>query len=206
MSLECSVLPLGSIGTNCYLLRDSETGKGAVIDPGGEPRRLLAAIADSGMTLTAILLTHGHYDHTGAVAGLLEKFPGIPVWLHEADHALGDRPDAIMPDVSLATHFWQGGDTVQVGNETLTVLHTPGHTPGSVCLRWEDALFTGDTLFAGSCGRTDFPGGSTETILASLKRLAALPGDYQVCPGHERLSTLEQERQSNPYMKMALSR
>lgn len=207
MPMEFKTLQLGMIGTNCYIVKDTATGKGCVIDPGDEADRVIAAVKESGMELTAIFLTHGHYDHTGAVAGLTAAFPDVPVYLHDADYDLGlAKRGAAMPDVGRRTHSFGEGDVLKVGELTFEVLHTPGHTPGSVTLKCENVLFTGDTLFAGSMGRTDFPGGSDEAIFTSLKRLAQLPGDYQVCPGHESFSTLEAERQYNYYMKAAMRR
>lgn len=207
MPMEFKTLQLGMIGTNCYLIKDAATGKGVVIDPGDEAGRVIDAVKDSGMDPTAIFLTHAHYDHTGAVAGLLEAFPGLPVYLHDADYELGvSTRGAMMPDAARRTASYGEGDVLKVGELELSVLHTPGHTPGGVTLKCENVLFTGDTLFAGSMGRTDFPGGDDGAILASLKRLAQLPGDYKVCPGHEAFSTLEAERQYNYYMKAALRR
>ena len=207
MPMECKSLQLGMIGTNCYLVKDTATGKGAVIDPGDEAERVIAAVKDSGMDPVAVFLTHAHYDHTGAVAGLLAAYPGLPVYLHDADYELGtSNRGAMMPDAARRTASYGEGDVLRVGELEFTVLHTPGHTPGGVTLKCENILFTGDTLFAGSMGRTDFPGGDDGAILASLKRLAQLPGDYKVCPGHEAFSTLEAERQYNYYMKAALRR
>ena len=197
------VLPAGPIATNCYLLKDDETGKGAVIDPGGDAPRILQLIERMGMEPQSILLTHGHYDHTGGVKELLEAFPGLPVYLHPQDAAMMKDPRTMIPDLGATVPYGEG-DTVKVGNLTIDVLHTPGHTPGSVTLAVGDVLFTGDTLFQGSCGRTDLPGGSTRAIFASLARLANLEGDRRVCPGHEGQSTLEEERRSNYYMLQAL--
>ncbi len=204
MPMEWTSIRLGPIQTNCYLIRDKATNKGAVIDPGDEPGRLLAAIEKTGMDLTAVFLTHGHHDHTGAVAALKAAYPGVPVYLHDDDLPYGTNPAAFMPDVAQRTASYKEGDVMEVGDLRFEVLHTPGHTPGGVILKGEGVLFTGDTLFAGSMGRTDFPGGNDREIFASLRRLAALPGDYTVCPGHEGTSTLEEERQSNYYMKAAL--
>ena len=153
-----------------------------------------------GVQVKAILLTHSHYDHTGAVRELREALPGVPVYLHPADAAqLGT---AVMPPIG-ETLPYQEGDTVPVGNLTVQVLHTPGHTPGGVTLRVEDVLFTGDTLFQGSMGRTDLGGSYTE-IMASLKRLGQLEGDLQVLPGHMGVSTLDRERKSNYFLREAL--
>ncbi|MEG1858036.1 MAG: MBL fold metallo-hydrolase, partial [Pseudoflavonifractor sp.] len=153
-----------------------------------------------GLIPRLILLTHGHFDHTGGVIALRQAL-NIPVYLHPADRAmLGGR---VMPAIGETADYCDG-DTLTMGALTIHVLHTPGHTPGGVTLRVEDALFTGDTLFCGSMGRTDLEGGSHEEIMASLRRLAALPGDYRVLPGHESTSTLDDERKSNYYLMQAM--
>ena len=201
--MTIQVLQVPPIGTNCYLLKDDATGKGAVIDPGGNGAGILAAAAQMGMAPAAILLTHGHYDHTGAVLELLEKHPGLPVYLHPLDAAMMKDIASLVPDIG-PTVAYKEGDQVSAGGLTLRVLHTPGHTPGSVTLEIEDVLFTGDTLFCGSCGRTDFAGGSPRDMLASLKRLAELDGDRKVLPGHDAPSTLAAERKHNCYMLQAM--
>ena len=204
MSMEFKYLRLGPIQTNCYLVKDTATGKGVIIDPGDEPEKVLMAVAKVGMEPEVIFLTHGHPDHTGAVASLKKAWPGIKVYLHDGDLALG--PVGNMPDVAERTHSYDEGDVIQVGEMTFEVYHTPGHTPGGVTLKCGGVLFTGDTLFCRSMGRTDFPGGNDAVIFQSLKKLAELPGDYQVCPGHEEFSTLEAERKFNYYMKAAMGR
>lgn len=201
--MTIQVLQVPPIGTNCYLLKDDETGKGAIIDPGGDGASISSAVAQMGMTPVAILLTHGHYDHTGAVPDLLREYPGLPVYLHPQDAAMMNDVANLIPDIGPTVAYGEG-DQVNVGELAVQVYHTPGHTPGSVTLAVGDVLFTGDTLFQGSCGRTDLAGGSTRDILASLKRLAKLEGDRKVCPGHEGCSTLEAERKGNYYMLQAL--
>lgn len=198
--MNIKLMKVGEIGTNCYLLEDEDTRSAAIIDPGGEARGILGQAKADGVQVKAILLTHSHYDHTGAVRELREALPGVPVYLHPADAAqLGT---AVMPPIG-ETLPYQEGDTVPVGNLTVQVLHTPGHTPGGVTLRVEDVLFTGDTLFQGSMGRTDLGGSYTE-IMASLKRLGQLEGDLQVLPGHMGVSTLDRERKSNYFLREAL--
>ena len=204
MSMEYAYLRLGPIQTNCYLVKDTVTGKGAIIDPGDEPEKVLMAVSKMGMEPEVIMLTHGHFDHTSAVASLKKAWPGIRVYLHDGDMALGHVGN--MPDVGERTHAYDEGDVVKVGDLTFVVYHTPGHTPGGVTLKCENVLFTGDTLFCRSMGRTDFPGGNDQVIFQSLKKLAELPGDYQVCPGHEEFSTLEAERKFNYYMKAAMGK
>ena len=202
--MKIQTLQVGPIGTNCYILCDPEAGKCAVIDPGEEAARVAAAVKESGCTPCAILLTHGHYDHTGAVAALHEQWPDIPVYLSRLDQA-GDNPylRELFPPIAGAVDYGEG-DTIAVGTLTVEVLSTPGHSEGSVTLRCGDALFCGDTLFAGSCGRTDFPGGSMKKMLASLRRLGCLEGDLAVYPGHMEPSTLERERMYNPYLQQAM--
>ena len=199
-------LQVGPIGTNCYIVEDDRARKAAIIDPGENADAILAAVAqdDPEMQVESILLTHGHYDHVCAIPALRETLPNVPVYIHRADFE--DKPPELFPlprDLPLV-RFYDDGDTVMVGDIPVEVFHTPGHSAGSVTLKVDDVLFTGDTLFAGSCGRTDFPDGSYEQIIASLRRLGRLGGDFTVCPGHEGMTTLEQERRNNYYMVQAL--
>ena len=203
--MNIKTLMVGPIGTNCYLLCDEDAKACAVVDPGGDAGRVAAAVAETGCAPCAILLTHGHYDHTGAVGELQAKWPEVPVYLNRRDVYEDAYTQQLFPPLSGDVRDYDEGDTVAVGGLTVSVLATPGHSEGSVTLRCGGALFCGDTLFAGSCGRTDFPGGSWKAMLASLKRLSALPGNYTVLPGHGEASTLDQERQTNPYMKEAMA-
>ncbi len=199
MKIKC--LQVGQIGTNCYLLEDESTGSAAIVDPGGEARWILEQVRTDGVQVSCILLTHAHFDHTGGVMELRAALPGVPVYLHPDDAALLGRSE--MPAIGETVPYGEG-DTVAVGSLTVEVFHTPGHTPGGVTLRVGGVLFTGDTLFQGSMGRTDLTGGSYEQIMASLGRLGRLAGDYQVLPGHMGGSTLERERRTNYYLMEAL--
>ena len=202
--MKIQALQVGSIGTNCYILCDEAAKVCAVIDPGAEPELILSAAEKLDCTVDKILLTHGHYDHTGAVAELQARWPEIPVYLNRRDVYEGDAYlQQLFPPVAGAKNYDEG-DTLSVGGLTVEVLTTPGHSEGSVTLRCGEALFCGDTLFAGSCGRTDFPGGSMKKIMASLKRLGELEGDLQVLPGHMEPSSLDRERRMNPYLLQAM--
>lgn len=204
--LQIKRMQVGQIGTNCYLLEDPDSKTCAVIDPGDNAEAIDKAIRQDGLSLTMILITHGHFDHVLAVPGLLLQWPDIPVYVHKSEvnweGKSGDPYMLLAPVPSI--HTVTEGDRIDFAGQTIQVLHTPGHSPGSVCYLIGDILFAGDTLFAGSCGRTDFVGGSASQILQSLKRLAGLEGDLRVCPGHDRLTSLEVERTSNPFVLQAL--
>ena len=199
-----NVIQVPPIGTNCYLLGDEARKVCAVVDPGGGAPAVLDMVKASGLELAAILLTHGHYDHTTGVPDLKKRFPDAQVYIHQADaNGAGSTLYPLAGQVAGLKHYKEG-DTLPLGSLTIQVMETPGHSPGSVTLRVGDVLFTGDTLFCGSCGRTDLRGGSYEQIMVSLKRLGELEGDFHVCPGHDRTSTLEQERRYNPFLMEAM--
>ena len=192
-------LEVGHLGTNCYVVTDESSLLCAVIDPGDESGTILDYIEDNKLQCRAILLTHGHFDHVGAVAAVMEE-TGAELYMHLSD--CGEWPNKF--DAPDGTHFYDDGDSVTVGALRFNVIATPGHTPGGVTLQCGDALFTGDTLFRDTCGRTDLEGGDTQTILRSLRRIAMLPGEYDVYPGHMEPSTLERERHFNHYVLSAL--
>lgn len=199
-------IPVGQIDTNCYLIGDEKEQVCAVVDPGGSPERVLEMIEKSGLTPQMILLTHGHWDHVGAIPALLEKWPDLPVYAHEKELCPADEPNPhyFFPHAGKNQRTFGEGDMLSLGGLTLRVLHTPGHSAGSVVILVEDVMLSGDTLFAGNCGRYELTGGNGRNMLDSLKRLAELEGDYKVCPGHGALSTLERERQTNLFVKQAM--
>ena len=194
--MEIIPLALGDYMTNCYILRQETSKECCIIDPGYEAGRILSLLEEKQLTPEAILLTHGHFDHVGAVKDLAAE-TDCEVYISAADLSL---PPMITSGSLYYTRTYPESGSLTIAGLSFRVIPTPGHTPGSVCLMVEDALFSGDTLFAGSCGRTDLPGGSWSSISASLKKLAALPGDYRVFPGHGAAITLEYERRCNPYL------
>ena len=203
MTIRC--LPLGALQANCYLLSDEE-GATAVIDPGDEAGTILETVRAGELAVEAILLTHAHFDHILA-ADELRRETGAPVYVYETDApALADprRSLTVLAKGGAgplrADHLLKDGEELRVGRLAVSVLHTPGHTPGSCCFLCGDALFSGDTLFAGSIGRTDFPGGDDQTMAASLRMLAALEPGIRVFPGHGESTTLSKERMENPYL------
>ena len=175
------------------MVHNADSDRCVVIDPGYSPKKIAAFLQEKRLKLEAILLTHGHFDHVGGVKGLAED---CKVYLHELERTM---PQALTAGPLYATDTYPA--RFEIAGMEFTVLHTPGHTPGSVCLITDDAMFSGDTLFAGSCGRTDLPGGDWATIQASLHWLAELPGDYRVFPGHGEETTLAQESTYNPYLR-----
>ena len=195
--LQMKTFPLGTYQTNCYVIWNEGSDKCLVIDPGYEPDYVLTQLRLLGKQVAAILLTHGHFDHVGAVKGIAEV-TGCPVYLCEDDLSM---PHQFTAGPLYYTDTYREGTRLELAGLQLKVLHTPGHTPGSVCLLVEDALFAGDTLFQGSCGRTDLPGGDWAQILQSLRRLKTLPEGTKVYSGHGPSTTIGEEVQWNPYMR-----
>lgn len=198
---------LGKYDTNCYLVK-GDGGACVLVDPADDGEGLIHQMRKMGVTPAAVLLTHGHYDHILAVPVLQKRWDNLPVYCHPVDcpkeleeYDMG----CVFPTVSAFRNLCglQDGQELSIAGLTFRVLHTPGHTPGSVTLQVENTLFTGDTLFCGDIGRTDFTGGSDREMMASLRRLASLPGNYSVLSGHGEPTELEQERRFNPYMKQA---
>ena len=210
-------MALGPIQANCFILGCEETRQAVVIDPGDDADRILTSLAGDQLTVVHIINTHGHFDHVGANKRLKEV-TGAGILIHRADAPM-------LPQLSASAAAWglaaedspdadrllDDGDTITFGTHTLTVLHTPGHTPGGICLYTEfsnagtpkKAVFVGDTLFAGSIGRTDFPGGNFDTLIASIRtKLFALDDDVAVYPGHMGTTTIGGEKRTNPFCGM----
>lgn len=207
--MKIEMMVLGDVRTNCYLLINEETKEALVVDPADRADVIVRKLIDEGLTLNAILLTHGHGDHILAVGDLKKQF-GVKVYAAKAEEALlSDAAQnlskalfgiavTVKPDILL-----EDGQEFEVAGIRLRMLHTPGHTPGGCCYYQAEKkiLFSGDTLFCGSIGRTDFPGGSLSELVRSVKeKLLVLPEDVKVYPGHEEITTIGHEKRYNPYM------
>ena len=191
-------LPIGIYMTNCYILWQEGNDHCLVIDPADKPEAILAACQKKNLTIDAILLTHGHFDHVGGVRTLAAEYPDCPVYLCPEDLIMPPQMTAGPLYYNIAYH---DGAKLDLAGITWQVMETPGHTPGSVCLLAEDCIFSGDTLFKGSCGRTDLPCGDYQAITASLHRISQIPGNYRVFPGHGDSTTLADEKLYNPFLK-----
>jgi hydroxyacylglutathione hydrolase len=199
-------LVVGPIQANCFILGCDQTQEAVVIDPGDEAKRILASLQKQGLQLKFIINTHGHFDHVGANKALKDK-TGAPILIHKADAPMLAQLSASaavwgmqVDDSPPADRFLEDGDQITFGQITLEVIHTPGHSLGGISLYTPKDLFVGDTLFAGSIGRTDFPGGDYEQLISGVrKRLFVLGDDVRVFPGHGPATTIGQEKKFNPF-------
>jgi glyoxylase-like metal-dependent hydrolase (beta-lactamase superfamily II) len=210
MQMKTKTFSVGMFSTNCHVVFCHVTGKAVIIDPGSdeqqETERILKFIDENALKPTLVINTHGHPDHTCGNATFKKAF-NIPILVHKKDeHMFGMHGKAIAQSLGFsncspqADRYLEDGNVVSFGNENLKVIHTPGHTCGSICLLGQNEIFTGDTLFAGSIGRTDFPESSEKDMTQSLKKLASLPDCLAVFPGHGPTTTMGEEKQSNPFL------
>ena len=195
--LNIHTLTLGLYQTNTYIVSKEGSNKCIVIDPGYEASTIMNRAALLGLTIEAILLTHAHFDHLGAVRAIVAD-TDCAVYVDDQELSL---PPTMTDGPIYYTDLYPAEGKLTIADMDITILRTPGHTPGSVCLLIADAMFSGDTLFAGSMGRCDFPGSNIFDMRKSLKKLYNLPGDYRVFPGHVGATTLEHERKTNPYLR-----
>ena len=201
--LKIETIIVGSLEVNCYIVYDSDTKEALIIDPGDEADSIIEAVKALDVSPKAILLTHAHVDHIRGVGAVAAAF-SLPVWIHESDRPYYKSPDnAILPWLPAAENLPKPVDTPpQLSNHPFEIIATPGHTPGGVCyyFKEEKQLFSGDTLFRGTYGRTDFPGGSAPTLFNSIRtKLFTLPDDVKVWPGHEESTTIGEEKQTQVF-------
>lgn len=206
VALNVQTVTVGAFQENCYLVVDEKSGRAVIVDPGGEGDRLVAAIEKSGAELEAIWITHAHVDHVGAIASVKRKWD-VPIYLHPLDRRLYDAAgrqaevygvpfeEPPPPDREFAD-----GQQVAVGDAVMTVMHAPGHAPGHVVIHGNGIALVGDCLFSGSIGRTDLPLSNPPQLAATLQKIAALPADTIVYPGHGVETTIGEERISNPFL------
>lgn len=199
--MQIKRIPAGVYAANCYILMDEDTKETAVIDPGGDADTLIKAIKDMNAKVNYILLTHGHADHTGAATQLKNEF-NSPIYISEEDYKLINNGEFMYGDIAgNVDKYIDEGDIFTIGNIKIKSILTPGHTPGGVCFLVDDMVFTGDTLFQSSIGRTDLAGGNFETIIKSIKeKLISLSEDITVFPGHGPKSSIGREKVHNPFL------
>ncbi len=205
--LILKTLTVGPLETNCYILGDERSKEAVVIDPGGDFKEIEEQLKTAELRVKYIILTHGHFDHTGALAQL-KKATGAEILIHAEDVPMLSSTGQAQPflmesgaDPCAADGTLQEGDKIQFGQHSLEVLHTPGHTPGGISLLVDKMIFVGDTLFCGSIGRTDLPGGSFQKLIDSIKRKLLTKGDdYLIYPGHGPATSVGEERRNNPFL------
>jgi hydroxyacylglutathione hydrolase len=201
-------IPVGPLEVNCYITGDSSSGDVFIIDPGDEIDRILSAIRKNSYTVKALINTHGHLDHAGGVQRLKDELL-VPYYIHEEEKPLLEalplqqtQFGLYLSGVPEPDDFLVHGQILTAGKTTYSVIHTPGHSPGGICLYTEGCLFSGDTLFAGSVGRYDLPGGSQDALDNTIRtHLLVLPDETKVYPGHGPASTIGRERRYNPFLR-----
>ncbi len=190
----------GEIQENCYIVIEENTKKAFMVDPGDEGNKIADVVDSLGVELEFILLTHGHFDHVGAVEYIADKYK-IPFYINEIDEKWSEKVPSLFGKLRKADGYLKDGDTIAFGDKSIKIISTPGHTEGGLCFLIDDVLLTGDTLFRASVGRTDFPGGNSKKIIDSIKnRLLGLGDDISVYPGHGPSSTIAFEKERNPYL------
>lgn len=208
MTFVLKQFPIGPMQNFCYLIGDEKTKKAFVVDPAWAPEKIVETVKKEGFTLAGLIVSHAHYDHTNAIDVLLDNFD-IPVYAQKEEVAYARAGHSIVGRLGATVKALDGEETVQLGETALRFIPTPGHTPGSQCVQVGHNLITGDTLFIGGCGRSDLPGGDPEKLFQSLQKIAKLPSELVVCPGHDygvkQTRSLGDEKKDNPYLQTQTS-
>jgi len=195
---------IGPMQNFCYLIGDEDSKKAFILDPAWQPDTIFKTVEENGFTLAGLIISHAHYDHTNAILDILKK-TDVPVYAHPEEITYSKSGVSIVGKLGSTVKAVQGGDKIKLGQTEIEFLHTPGHTPGSQCVKVGNALMTGDTLFIGGCGRADLPGGDLPTLTKSLSKIAKLPADLILYPGHDygfvQNRSLMEEVKDNPYLK-----
>lgn len=206
--MKYEMIVVGALETNCYLVYCEETRESAVVDPGGDPEKIIRKISELGLKPVILIDTHGHVDHVGANKDIKEKYD-IPLCIHSADSKMLDNIIASAMGLFLGAKkspnpdkFCEEGEKIPIGNSHLEIIHTPGHSPGSISLSGDGFLLSGDLLFCGGVGRTDLPGGSWSVLEDSIRnKIFNFPDDTIVLPGHGPATTVGQEKMANPFIR-----
>lgn len=190
----------GMYEENCYLIMDEDTKELGIIDPGGQAKVIAEKVRNLGGKAKFILLTHGHSDHVDGVVDLMDEL-NVPFYIHKAEEEFMQNDNYVFGSLPKTAEYLKEGDTLKLGKNTIKVIETPGHTPGGICFLINDKLFTGDTLFQGSIGRSDFPGGNGMKLVKNIKdKLIPLGDNIEVYPGHGGASTIGYEKRMNPFL------
>ncbi|MGM9934964.1 MBL fold metallo-hydrolase [uncultured Clostridium sp.] len=198
--LNIKTVPAGIYEANCYILVDEDTKDCVIIDAGGDADKIETAVESMSGKPKYVILTHGHFDHVGGVEEICSKY-NIPFYISRADEEYMEKDSSVFGTLPKASVYIKEGDTIKLGSYEIKVIETPGHTKGGLCFFVDNKVFTGDTLFQGSVGRTDFPGGDMNEIISSIKnKLLPLGDDVEVYPGHGPSSSIRFEKMRNPYL------
>jgi glyoxylase-like metal-dependent hydrolase (beta-lactamase superfamily II) len=205
MSFVLKQFEIGPMQNFCYLIGDEKSREAFVVDPAWAPKKIMEAAKSQNFKIKGFLVTHAHYDHTNAIEELLKEID-VPVYAHRDEITYAQCGEMIVGELGKTVKPVMGGDKIKLGETEVEFLATPGHTPGSQCIRVGDQLITGDTLFIGACGRSDLPGGNPSLLFKSLQKLATLPDHLTICPGHDygnaKSRLLKDELKTNPYLRL----
>lgn len=205
MTFSLKQFEIGPMQNFCYLIGDDRTKQALVVDPAWDKQKILMTVKESGLRLAGLVVSHAHFDHTNAIEDLLNDVD-VPVYVQQKEVDYAKSGSTIVGRLGRTVKPLSGEHEISLGETVIRFLPTPGHTPGSQCLLVGNSLITGDTLFIGGCGRSDLPGGNAAALFESLQKIAKLPSETQICPGHDygvaQQRSLGEEKKDNPYLRM----